>query len=254
MIQETFATGNSPIHRMDPRLKLIACTVFSFQTALSMAFLTLLTGFLAGVSMLAVGRLDFRVVCKRLFLINGFILLFWFVVPVTFPGTSVFSVGPLNFTMEGILLSARITIKSNAIMIAFMALLGTSSLAVLGHAMSCLKIPDKLVHLFLLTYRYLFVIEQEYHRLARAARVRCFQPATSLHTYKTYAYLIGMLFVRASVRAERVYHAMLCRGFNRKFYSLQKFCLTRMDWLWVIFFGFLVLIMGFFEWIKIITL
>ncbi len=32
-----------------------------------------------------------------------------------------------------------------------------------------------------------------------------------------------MLFVRAVDRAERVRWAMLCRGFKRKFYSLQEF-------------------------------
>lgn len=253
MIQESFATGNSSVHRMDPRLKIISCAVFSFQMALSMEFLTLFTGFLGGVILLVAARLDFRMVFKRLLLINGFILLFWVILPVTFPGKPVFFIGPLKVTMEGIILSARITIKSNAIMVVFIALLGTSSLSAIGHAMSCLKVSDKLVHLFLLTYRYLFVIEQEYNRLARASRVRCFQPGTNIHTYKTYAYLIGMLFVRASARAERVYQAMLCRGFKQKFYSLQEFCLTRIDWMWMVFFGFLVLVMGIFEWMKIIS-
>mgnify|MGYP006302883359 FL=1 len=231
MIQEAFAAGNSPVHRMDPRLKIISCVAFSFQVALSMAFLTLISALLAALALLAMARLDFVLVMKRLLLINGFILLFWLVLPVTFPGQSIYSLGPLTVTREGVLLSARITLKSNAIMIAFISLLGTSSLAAIGHAMSSLKVPDKLVHLFLLTYRYLFVIEQEYHRLIRAARVRSFRPGTSLHTYKTYAYLIGMLFVRASARAERVYQAMLCRGFKRKFYSLQAFSFTRTDWL-----------------------
>ena len=74
-----------------------------------------------------------------------------------------------------------------------------------------------------MTYRYVFVLEQEYQRLMRAVKIRGFQPATNLHTYRTYAYVVGMLFVRAAERAERVQQAMLCRGFKRKFYCLQEF-------------------------------
>jgi cobalt/nickel transport system permease protein len=72
-----------------------------------------------------------------------------------------------------------------------------------------------------MSYRYIAVIEDEYKRLLRAAKFRGFRPKTNFHSYKTFAYLAGMLFVRASLRAQRVHQAMLCRGFNQKFYSLD---------------------------------
>jgi cobalt/nickel transport system permease protein len=50
-----------------------------------------------------------------------------------------------------------------------------------------------------------------------------------MHTYKTYAYLVGMLLVRSSDRAERVRNAMLCRGFSGRFYSLRRFSLKTVD-------------------------
>ena len=106
---------------------------------------------------------------------------------------------------------------------AFMALVGTMTFATLGYALDHLHISGKLVHLFLLTYRYIFVIEQEYQRLLRAARMRSFRPGTNMHSYKTYAYIIGMLFVRASARARRVHQAMICRGFKGRFYCMQEF-------------------------------
>ncbi len=76
-----------------------------------------------------------------------------------------------------------------------------------------------------------FVIESEYLRLVRAMKIRSFKPGTNMHTYKTYAYLIGMIFVRASARAQRVHQAMMCRGFKGKFYSLYKFSSTRLSWI-----------------------
>ncbi len=60
----------------------------------------------------------------------------------------------------------------------------------------------------------------------RAVKIRNFRPATNLHTYRTYAYLVGMLFVHASERARRVHLAMKCRGFEGRFYSLDHFSPT----------------------------
>jgi cobalt/nickel transport system permease protein len=93
----------------------------------------------------------------------------------------------------------------------------------MGHALGSLGIPDKLVHLLLITYRYVFVMEQEYQRLIRAMKIRGFKPGTNLHSYQSYAYLVGMLFVHASARAERVSKAMKCRGFIGRFHALRQF-------------------------------
>lgn len=250
MIQEIFAIGSSPMHRMDPRLKIVAATAFSVQTAISDIFATLITALALGIAMVLIARLNFWLVIKRLLVVNGFIFFLWLVLPFTFPGEPLFSLGFLDYTFSGVILSARITLKSNAILLSLMALTGTSYLAVLGYALNRLKMPDKIIYLFLITYRYIFVIEQEYQRLIRAARVRCFEPGTNLHTYKTYAYLIGMIFVKASARAERVYHSMLCRGFNGKFYTLQEFTFTKTDLAWALALVAGLVLMGYLEWVK----
>ncbi len=250
MIQEWFAYGSSPMHRMDCRLKIVAAVVFSFQTALSNNFTALAAALVFGTLLTVLAHLSWRRILKRLLLVNGFIFFLWLVLPFTFPGQPLFSVGPFGYSLEGTLLTSRITIKSNAIILALIALMGTSPLASVGYALDRLKMPDKLIYLFLITCRYIFVIEQEYKRLVRAAKIRCFEPKTSIHTYKTYAYLIGMLFVRASSRADRVYQAMICRGFRGKFYSLQEFAFTRQDVIWTFVLLCALIIIGYFEWIK----
>jgi cobalt/nickel transport system permease protein len=170
--------------------------------------------------MLIFARLNAIEVLKRLAVLLGFIVLIWLVMPLTYEGPSLFCIGPLCLTRPGVLLSAQISLKSVAILSAFMALVATMTIATLGHALNRMGLPDKLVHLLLITYRYIFVIEQEYQRLIRAMKIRGFKPGTNLHSYKSYAYLIGMLFVRSSTRGERVYQAMKCRGFSGKFHTL----------------------------------
>jgi cobalt/nickel transport system permease protein len=111
-------------------------------------------------------------------------------------------------------------------------------------------VPDKLVYMMLITYRYLFLLEQEYQRLIRAMKIRNFRPGTNLHTYRTYAYLVGMLFVRASERARRVHWAMVCRGFSGRFTSLRNFPRDARRRLFSVCVVLSVVIVGVLSWMK----
>jgi cobalt/nickel transport system permease protein len=231
MMEESFADGHSPIHRLDPRPKIVFAALFSMVVAVSRDFSTLLVALLAAVLMVCLAQLNFKDVLRRLSVMLGFIALIWLVMPLTYEGPLLFHFGPLHLTRPGVLLSAQISLKSIAILSLLMALLATMTIATLGHALHRLGLPDKLVHLLLITYRYIFVIEQEYQRLIRAMKIRGFKPGTNLHSYKTYAYLIGMLFVRSSTRGERVYRAMKCRGFSGRIHTLGTSQPSRHNWI-----------------------
>jgi cobalt/nickel transport system permease protein len=248
MIREEFAIGNSCIHRLNPQFRIVAATLFSTLIALSERLPTLITGLVIAILFVCCARLNPRKMFKKLTVIWGFLILLWLIMPLTMAGPALFKPGPLTFTQPGVMLALQITLKANSILILFSALIATMSLSVLGHSLEKLGISAKLVLLLLLTYRYIFVIEQEYRKLRRAAAIRSFHPGTNMHTYKTYAYLIGMLFVRASERAQRVHQAMRCRGFNGKFYCLQEFAVTRRDWMGSMFMSIGICILLFLEW------
>ncbi|MCD6305553.1 MAG: cobalt ECF transporter T component CbiQ [Deltaproteobacteria bacterium] len=248
MIREPFVNEASPFQRLDPRLRILMATAFAFVMALSDRFSALVPGIVASIILIGFSGLQVRNVLKRLMLVNGFILFLWLVVPVTFPGAPLFDLGPLTATREGVLVSARIAIKCNAILLSFIALVAVSPVATLGAALARMGIPEKIVFLLLMSYRYIFVMETEYQRLARSAAVRGFRPSTSIHTYRTFAYLIGMLFVRASARAERVYMAMLCRGFSGRFHCMQEFSFSRKDGIWAGCMTIALFGLGILEW------
>lgn len=252
MISEIFAFGSSPVHLLDPRLRVIFAVLFSVVTAVSDRFPTVCLALLMALALPVLARLPLRPVLTRLFIVNGLVLFIWLVLPWSYEGTPVFSMGPLVISREGIGLSALITIKSNAIVLALIAMVATMPVAVLGQALDRLHIPEKLVHLLLITYRYIFVIESEYHQLLRAARIRSFTPRTDLHTYKTYAYLLGMLFVRAAARGERVHQAMICRGFNGKFLCLYNFAIKQGDLVWMLVMATGLIGLGVLEWAPVI--
>jgi cobalt/nickel transport system permease protein len=59
-----------------------------------------------------------------------------------------------------------------------------------------------------------------------------------------------MLLVRSAVRAERVYNAMLCRGFKNKFYCLHEFNFGRKEWLFGTAMGGTMAFLIYLEWLK----
>jgi len=103
-----------------------------------------------------------------------------------------------------------------------------------GHALSRLRVPDKLVHLLLFTVRYLDVIGQEYKRMRRAMQARAFVMQANRHTWRSIGYMIGMLLVRALERSERVMNAMKCRGYQGRFFLMDDARLGRFDLVFVI--------------------
>jgi cobalt/nickel transport system permease protein len=223
---ETLAHGHSFLHRLDPRSKLAAAIGLSLAAALGQGLAAESAALGLGIAAVLWARLPWREVGKRLAPVNGFAAMMWLMLPWRLGGT-----GPLGLGIDpqGLGLATDITLKANAVMLLLLALVATSPVNHVFHALAHWRAPDKLVHLFLFFYRYLHVLHREYHRLNLALKARAFTPRTDLHTYRTYAWLVGMLLVRSYDRAQRVYQAMLCRGFNGTFWLLDHFHWGRRD-------------------------
>jgi cobalt/nickel transport system permease protein len=228
---EEFALGNSVIHKLDPRAKIIAALLFSAVVALSHSLLVSALSFCFPVLLVILARISVIRLLRRMATVNAFMVMLWFVLPLTVPGREVYSIGPIAIYQEGLISALSVTLKSNAIILTVIALLGTSPVFALVHALSHLCVPDKLVHLFFFCFRYVHVIHHEFHALATAAKVRGFRPGTNWHTYRTYAHLLGMLLVRSFDRSARILAAMKCRGFKGRFYILHDYEMKKLDYL-----------------------
>jgi len=229
LIKEKFSEGDSTLHRLDPRVKIIVALLFSVIVAVSDKYTTLIGALFLAVIVVAVARLRTKEIISRLLVVNSFIFLLWLMLPFTFPGKNIYTLGSLNISQEGIKYALLITIKSNSIILAGIALLSTSSIFNLIHALRHLYLPDKLTQLFFFSYRYIQTIHFEYIRLNNAVKIRGFKAQTNFHTYRTYAYLVGMMLVRSYDRSKRVYNAMLCRGFKGKYWTLNHFVFKKSD-------------------------
>ncbi len=214
----------SLIDHLDPRGRIMVAALFAVVVVSLSDFLALgIALAIAGIVML-LARLPFRPTLYKVMAMDGFILFLLLMLPFTTPGETVFTLGSLAATKEGVLKALTIALKANTIIMALLALVGTLEGAVLGHALYRLRVPENLVYLLLFTVRYIDVLRQEYLRLRIAMQARCFRPGNNRHTYQSIGYLVGMLLVRSLERSERILEAMKCRGFHGRFFLLDDLC------------------------------
>jgi cobalt/nickel transport system permease protein len=237
---ETLAHGHSLFHHLDPRGKLAVALAYSLVVATGQSAWAAGAGLGLCLAGCLAARLPGREVVRRLAAVNAFTALLWLVLPWQLGlGQGWLGLG-LSHHPAGLRLAGMITLKANAIVLGLMLLLATSSVNQVFHALAHWRVSPRLLQVFFFFYRYLHVLHREWHRMHLAARARGFRPRTNLHTYRTYAYLLGGLLVRSHDRAHRVYQAMLCRGFQGTYWLLDHFHWQRRDYWFLIWGGLLV--------------
>lgn len=228
---------DNPIRRLDPRIRIVAASLFAVVVVALGDFMALGAALSLALLTLLCAQLPLAATWRRVAAMDGFIILMLAMLPFTTPGTAIFSLGPLTATSEGLWKAIAIALKANAIVMVLLAMVGTLSATVLGHALHRLRCPENLVHLLLFTVRYIEVLRQEYQRLRIAMRCRCFRPRNDQHTYRSIGYLLGMLLVRSLERSERILDAMKCRGFNGRFFVVENLRYSKHDLGFSIVFG-----------------
>lgn len=217
------------LRSLDPRGRIIAAVLFaavcvSLHNIFSLVFM-LFTGIIAS----ALSPLPLWQTMKRVIMMDGFVILMLVLLPFTIAGDPFFTLFGFPASYQGLMRAVIIGIKANAILMVLMALVGSMEATTLGHALSRLHFPSRLVLLLLFTVRYIDIIHDESRRLLTATKTRGFIPGNNRHTYRTFGYLIGMLLVRALERSNRILDAMKCRGFDGHFPLLTSFRFRKRD-------------------------
>jgi cobalt/nickel transport system permease protein len=236
---ERYLQGTSLIHRLDARLKLLATLAFVLTTTLvpPRAWYALaLLGALALVAILA-SRIPLLEALKRSSMVLPFAGMVALSLPFTRAGETLWAARllgwTLTFTDQGLWAFFSILVKAWLSVWVSGLLVATTPFPELLAGMRALKIPDVLVTLIGFTYRYLFVLVDEAMRLQTARDARSVGSGGTLFwRAKVLGAMIGSLFIRSYERSERIYHAMVSRG-----YSGQALTMAQPAWqardLWI---------------------
>ena len=103
--------------------------------------------------------------------------------------------------------------KTTLCLLTMILLSSTTPFSALLDVMKRARVPDILVSTLALMYRYLFVLVDEAQRMRRARASRTFRQGRWWR-WRALATVIGQLFVRSTERAERIYAAMIARGWS----------------------------------------
>ncbi len=222
----------SPVHALDGRVKFVLTVAFILTVSLTPfgawpVYLLLLSIMLSVeiLSGLGVGYVLRRASLALPFVLAAFPLLF------TTPGTVLLKLPlgtwTLALTAEGALRFANVAVKSWLSVQAAIVLASSTPFPDLLLAMRAVRIPRLLVAMFGLMWRYLFVLVDEALRLMRARSARAglvrqprhssgrLRPGGSLAWRARVAGgMAGSLFLRAVDRSDRIYVAMLSRGYD----------------------------------------
>jgi cobalt/nickel transport system permease protein len=90
-------------------------------------------------------------------------------------------------------------------------------------------LPRVLIQIGLLTYRYLFTLSHELNWHALGAAHTGDFVAAPMGVPTGLANMAGMTLVRSLERTDRIYRAMLCRGYTGSLASLQTFSTRPLD-------------------------
>jgi cobalt/nickel transport system permease protein len=223
----------SLIHRLDARVKFVVALAFILTAALLPpgalpAYILLFTLLLAVeiLSELGVGYVLRRAALALPFILAALPLLF------TQSGLPLFSFQvfglDLTVTAAGLERFLGVAVKSWLSVQAAIVLTASTPFPDLLVAMRAVRIPRLLVAIFGLMWRYLFVLVDEALRLLRARAARSglselpgLKPGGSLAWRGRMAGgMAGSLFLRAFDRSDRIYNAMLARGYDGEVRSL----------------------------------
>ncbi|MFO1070288.1 MAG: cobalt ECF transporter T component CbiQ [Geminicoccaceae bacterium] len=208
------------LRRIDPRIRVVAAVAFAVVTVALHEPWPLVAALAVATALAMAAALPVRATLRRMLVLDVIVLPLLAILPFTVPGAVAFAVGGTAASWEGIGRAIEVLLTTNAVVLALIALVGTIEPSLLGHALAGLRLPPKLVQLFLLTTRYVAVLHEEHERLRQAMRARAFRPRGNRHTWTSYGWLFGMLLVRSFERAERILEAMRCRGFDGRVHRL----------------------------------
>jgi cobalt/nickel transport system permease protein len=203
---ERYSTADAPLQRLDARLKLVATVVYVVAVVATpvgwwgtLAAEGLLLAFLIGLSGVPPRELAARWL--------GFLVLFGFLSLVVAPTR------PERIEHGTAAVVLTLLAKDTLAFLGTLLLVQVTPFRTLLTAMRRLGLPGTLVATLQFMYRYLFVLTEELGRMVQARRARTFRRSGRLD-WGLLTGLIGVLFLRAFERGERVHAAMLARGWD----------------------------------------
>lgn len=235
-----FAGGDTPVHRLDPAAKTVALLAAVLATVLvgRDRFLPLLPTAVALAAYHLLGRAPVWYVAKRLLVVSPFAAAIVVLFPFLEPGRPVWTLAvgtwAVTVTENGLLRAGHLAAKFVLCAWATVLLLATTRFQDVLQALARLRVPRVFVVQLAFLYRYLWVLLDQGMRLRMARAGRDGGVGPRRVRFQSSVGVAGVLFLRTYDRAERIYWAMMARGFDGELRGTTRAHMHLKDWIFVL--------------------
>lgn len=215
---DEYSTLNGFLQQLDPRTKLFVFVlyVFCINSARNNGSIALIFYAMLLLVLIVLAKIPLHALGKKIASVLPFLILISF---------SLFFLGQKSF-------AAFLTIAGKSILsvVAVMLLVSTTAFHSLMKALHFFKIPALFILIFSFMYRYFFIMTEEFMQAKMAKDSRTVGGNHWFHT-KANANMMGVLFLNAFEKSERVYQAMQARGFDGTIHPVSFFTFSKRDYL-----------------------
>ncbi|MDY6878460.1 MAG: cobalt ECF transporter T component CbiQ [Chloroflexota bacterium] len=241
LLLDEYAHLDSPLHRWEPRCRLISLGALIFAFSFVRDLRLLLATLAASFALYALSSLPLSFLLKRLRFPGFFLLLMAVLLPFLSGQTVLLRVGPLALRQEGCLDLLLLVIRFLSILTTGLVLFGVAPFLTTIKTLQTLGLPAVLADMMLFSYRYIYEIGDDLERMETAMRLRGFRARRSgggavaaslggvIPPLRVLASLAGSILVRSYERSERIYKAMVLRGYGRATRSREDFQVSPRD-------------------------
>jgi cobalt/nickel transport system permease protein len=225
-----YLPGTSPLHRARPQCKIAASLLFVLAVVATPREALWAYGLYALLllGLARLGRVPLTFLARRLVVEVPF-LLFAVLLPVVGHGERVEVLG-LPLAREGLWAAWNILAKGTLGVAATVIVAATTPVPELLRGLERLRLPRAFTNVAGFMVRYADVIADELRRMRVARLSRGYDPRW-IWQARAVAATAGALFIRSYERGERVYLAMVSRGYAGSMPVLEDLAASRRQWL-----------------------
>jgi cobalt/nickel transport system permease protein len=205
----------TPWHTLAPHTRLLCALLIVFAIVLTANghWWTWAIYGLALLGLVLLSRVTLLVLLKRVAVESVFISVVLLGTLFREGGKVLWAWGPLKITTVGLTILGSVTSKALLSLLILNVLTLTTSIPALLNALLILRTPPLLVAILASMYRYINVLIGEFNAMQRAAASRNLMGSNRWQRLVV-GNMMGALFIRTYERGERVYQAMLARGYQ----------------------------------------
>lgn len=202
-------------HSLSPKTRVLCTLLFVFAIALSPngRWWTWIIYAVGVFCLILLSKVSLPVLLKRIAVEFAFVVVILFGTLFRSGGEIVWSWGIIKITSEGLTVLGSVTTKALLSLSMLNLLTLTTSVPALLNGLIALKMPPLLVAILASMYRYISVLIGEFNAMRRAAASRNLTKNSGWQR-QVIGNMIGALFIRTYERGDRIYQAMLARGYQ----------------------------------------